>query len=134
MAGLSKLLFGSMLDHVAIAACSARHPVALLVGWPERSARLMPSGVAVTRYGPLEIVAPSAAETPIDGFLRTRGQGLHHLAISSDLDLGELLPQLPALGIETAGGIERGSDGRRTLFLHPRTMGGVLVELIEGNF
>ena len=34
-------------------------------------------------------------------------------------------------GVETIGAIEPGSDGRRTLFLHPRTMGGVLVELVE---
>lgn len=128
---LSRLLRNSTLDHVAIATPTGAHPVARLSGWPARGARTMPSGVAIDRFGPLEIVFPAAPGTPIDHFLSRRGEGLHHVALASETDLDLLLPRLRTLGIETAGGIESGSDGRRTLFLHPRTMGGVLVELVE---
>jgi methylmalonyl-CoA/ethylmalonyl-CoA epimerase len=93
----------------------------------------MPSGVVVERFGALELVVPGRQGTPIDGFLARRGAGLHHLGVAVDQALEELVPVLAAQGIETVGGIEPGSDGRRTLFLHPRTTGGVLVELIEAR-
>ena len=95
----------------------------------------MPSGVTVGRFGPgeaLELVWPGRRDTPIDRFLDRRGPGLHHLALRVDEPLADLLATLLEEGIEVIGGVELSSDGRPCLFLHPRSTGGVLVELVEG--
>jgi catechol 2,3-dioxygenase-like lactoylglutathione lyase family enzyme len=97
--------------------------------------RVMPSGVTVARFGPeagLELVWPARPGTPVDGFLARRGPGLHHVAVRVDEPLPELLERLRTAGVVVVGGIEASSDGRPCLFLHPRSTGGVLVELVQG--
>jgi len=126
------------LDHVGIAAPDPDSPLAALLGGEgvARAGRAMPSGVTVGRFGPgdaLELVWPGRPGTPIDGFLSQRGPGLHHLALRVDEPLADLLAQLVDEGVEVIGGVERSSDGRPCLFLHPRSTGGVLVELVEGR-
>jgi methylmalonyl-CoA/ethylmalonyl-CoA epimerase len=55
---------------------------------------------------------------------------VHHLAFEvEDLD-GELERLLEA-GFEQAGEVRRGVHGTRVAFLHPRSLGGVLTELVE---
>jgi hypothetical protein len=122
---------GARLDHVGIASPTPSHPVALLLGTAGSGGRAMPSGVVVERYGQLEIVAPGAPGNPIERFLERRGAGLHHVAIAVPRPLADVRRELGARGIEPVGGIEAGSDGRNTLFLHPGSLGGVLVELVE---
>jgi hypothetical protein len=121
---------GPSLDHVAIAS-GRQHPLVSLLGVAADRRKTMPSGVSIERYGQLEIVRPSLPGTPIERFLASRGEGLHHLAFVVSADLRAVERSCRQRGIETAGPIERGSDGRWTLFLHPRTLGGVLVELVE---
>jgi methylmalonyl-CoA/ethylmalonyl-CoA epimerase len=122
---------GSRLDHVGIASPSAAHPAALLLGAASSGPRAMRSGVVVERYGQIEVVAPGRPGNPIERFLERRGSGLHHVAIAVPQPLVEVRRQLAERGIEATGEIEPGSDGRNTLFLHPSTLGGVLVELVE---
>jgi methylmalonyl-CoA/ethylmalonyl-CoA epimerase len=96
---------------------------------------VMPSGVVVTRFGPsrsLELVAPHRPPTPIDGFLRQFGSGLHHLALRVEEPLEGLLPRLRGAGWEMSD-VQPSSDGRPSMFIHPRSIGGVLVELVEGE-
>ena len=124
-------LLRARLDHVGIAAAGA-HPVeGLLAGDPVR--RLMPSGVEITRRGGVELVRPGRAGTPIDGFLARNGDGLHHVALAVDEPLGAVVARLEAAGVRVVGEIVPSSDGRPSVFLHPSTMGGVLVELVEGD-
>ena len=80
----------------------------------------------------LELVWPRGEATPIGRFLAQRGPGLHHVALRVEEPLERLVPGLRAHAIEPVGGVERSSDGRPSLFLHPATTGGVLVELVEG--
>jgi catechol 2,3-dioxygenase-like lactoylglutathione lyase family enzyme len=129
---LSELLGpGVTLEHVAVAARSAEHPLVGLSGFPPGVERSMPSGVSVSRHGPLEVVVPEREGIPVERFLETRGAGLHHVALGVTDPLEEVLARLDAAGIRAVGPIEPGSDGRRTVFLHPKAMGGVLVELVE---
>ena len=133
------------LDHVGIAAPDPDSPLAAMLagaGSPEVSAglavegRAMPSGVSVARFGPgrrLELVWPGRPGTPIDTFLTRRGAGLHHIALRVDEPLIELRSRLLTAGVEVIGEVEVSSDGRPSLFLHPRCTGGVLVELVEGH-
>ena len=123
------------LDHVGIAAPAAGAlPLVELLGGVGALAE-MPSGVAVSRFGPgerVEIVTPARPGSPIERFLERRGQGLHHIALRVDEPLAALVERLRASGIETTGEVAPSSDGRPSVFLHPAGAGGVLVELVEG--
>ncbi|MFN2629046.1 MAG: VOC family protein [Gaiellaceae bacterium] len=122
------------LDHVGVAVEPGGAPLAALLGAPA-ALTMMPSGVAVGRFGPnaaLEVIAPAAPGNPIERFLERRGPGLHHIAFRIDEPLEQLLPRLEAAGFSAVGPVEPSSDGRPCLFLHPSTTGGVLVELVEG--
>jgi methylmalonyl-CoA/ethylmalonyl-CoA epimerase len=125
------------VDHVGIAAADPDSPLVALLGddGVAEVGRAMPSGVTVARFGPeaaLDLVWPGRPGTPIDGFLQGRGPGLHHVAFRVDEPLAELLEPLRTAGVAVIGGIEVSSDGRPCLFLHPRSTGGVLLELVQG--
>lgn len=127
-------LDSAAFDHVGVAVPSADARLAELLGAPERLTA-MPSGVAVGRIGAdraLELVVAAVPPTPIDRFLVRRGPGLHHLGLRVDEPLAAVVERLAAEGIEPIGGIEAASDGRPSVFLHPSTTGGVLIELVEG--
>lgn len=123
------------LDHVGIAAGSAEaHPLVEALGGAPTLVS-MPSGVAVGRFGPdarVEVVTPEVDGSPIERFLANRGPGLHHVAFRIEGTLETVLAGLRDEGIEPVGEIAPSSDGRRSVFLHPSTTGGVLVELLEG--
>jgi methylmalonyl-CoA/ethylmalonyl-CoA epimerase len=133
---MSALVRATRLDHVGLAAAGPETPLSAALGAHAFVGSSMPSGVAVARFGPadaLELVWPAWPGTPIDSFLTRHGPGLHHVALQIDEDLVALRASLEAAGLAVIGaGIERSSDGRQCLFLHPRTTGGVLVELVEG--
>lgn len=123
------------LDHVGIVAADDSIPLIAALDSERPVGRQMPSGVIVARFGPagrLELVRPGAGQTPVDGFLRKRGPGLHHVALRVSGTLGQAIQQARGAGIEPVGAPEPSSDGRPSVFLHPRTTGGVLVELLEG--
>jgi hypothetical protein len=123
------------LDHVGIAASDAKaHPLVKALAVESLATTLMPSGVRVARFGPremLELVTPARPGNPIERFLENRGGGLHHLALAVSEPLTSLTAHLAALGLEPIGAVELSSDGRPSLFLHPSTTGGILVELVE---
>lgn len=124
------------LDHVGIAAPTGRLPLAEALGVSELPLAVMPSGVAVGRFGPgerLELVTTARPGSPIERFLETRGPGLHHVAFRVDEPLAGVVERLRTHGIEPVGEIEPSSDGRPCVFLHPSSTGGVLVELVEGE-
>jgi methylmalonyl-CoA epimerase len=123
------------LDHVGIAIPSTDHPLIRLLGGGPLNLIEMDSGVAVGRFGPddrVELVLPAKPGSPIERFLENRGPGLHHIALQVDEPLTELLGVLREAGFEPIGDVEPSSDGRPCLFLHPSSLGGVLVELVEG--
>lgn len=127
------VLPAAALDHVGIAVSSPEHPLPAALG-AELAGTLMPSGVTVARFGPgcaLELVWPGREGTPIDRFLERRGPGLHHIALAVREPLASLAERLRAAGLEPVGPVEPSSDGRPSLFLHPSTTGGVLIELVE---
>jgi methylmalonyl-CoA/ethylmalonyl-CoA epimerase len=132
----SPLLPALAVDHVGIAALDRDAPLAALLGDPPGDGIVMPSGVTVSRFGPdsrLELVSPARQGSPVENFLARRGPGLHHVAFRVEAPLAELAGRLLAAGVELAGGVEPSSDGRPSVFLHPRSTGGVLVELVQGE-
>jgi methylmalonyl-CoA/ethylmalonyl-CoA epimerase len=76
----------------------------------------------------LEAVNP---ESPIARFVAKRGPGIHHICFSVD-NLDAMLERCRAAGIELIDETPRvGAEGKRIAFLHPRSTGGVLVELSD---
>ena len=79
----------------------------------------------------LELLEALHPESPVAGFLEKRGPGLHHIAFEVD-DLKAEMQRLASLGFRLlADEPKPGADGKRIVFLHPKSTGGVLVELCQ---
>ena len=79
----------------------------------------------------IELLEPTKVDSPIGRFLAKRGEGIHHVAFHVP-DLEAALSTAGAQGLELIDRTPRdGSHGMKIAFLHPRSMGGVLVELCE---
>jgi methylmalonyl-CoA/ethylmalonyl-CoA epimerase len=76
----------------------------------------------------LEAVDP---DSPIARFVEKRGAGVHHICFSVD-DLDGILERCRQAGIQLIDEVPRvGAEGKRIAFLHPRSTGGVLIELSD---
>jgi methylmalonyl-CoA/ethylmalonyl-CoA epimerase len=81
--------------------------------------------------GHVELLRPLGADTPVGRFLDRSGPGLHHVAYRVD-DIDGVLRRLVDAGIDLIDKEARiGIRGSRVAFLHPRSTGRVLTELVE---
>jgi methylmalonyl-CoA/ethylmalonyl-CoA epimerase len=79
----------------------------------------------------IELIEPTAPDSPIQGFLDKRGGGVHHLAFQVP-DAQEAIDALQTRGLPLLDRRPRpGAHGTRVAFVHPRGVGGVLAELVE---
>ena len=79
----------------------------------------------------LELLEPAVSDSPVGEFLERRGPGMHHLAYRTD-DIDSALESLRASGLELIDERPRtGIRGSRVAFVHPKSAGGVLLELVE---
>jgi methylmalonyl-CoA/ethylmalonyl-CoA epimerase len=79
----------------------------------------------------VELLRPLGERTAVGKFLARRGPGLHHVAYRVD-DIEAALAQLRELDIELIDSKPRtGIRRSRVAFLHPRSTGGVLTEIVE---
>jgi methylmalonyl-CoA/ethylmalonyl-CoA epimerase len=81
--------------------------------------------------GHVELLRPLGPETPVGKFLARKGRGLHHVAYAVE-DIDATLAKAGALGLELIDSAPRaGIGGSRVAFIHPRSTGGVLTEIVE---
>ncbi len=81
--------------------------------------------------GHVELLRPLGPETAVGKFLDRRGPGLHHVAYAVE-DIDATLERLSAAGLELIDSEARvGIRESRVAFLHPRSTGGVLTEIVE---
>jgi methylmalonyl-CoA/ethylmalonyl-CoA epimerase len=81
--------------------------------------------------GHVELLRPLGPDTAVGKFLARKGPGLHHVAYAVD-DIEATLEQVAAAGIELIDAEPRtGIRDSRVAFLHPRSTGGVLTEIVE---
>ena len=82
--------------------------------------------------GYFELLEPIPdADGAIPRYLERNGPGIHHLALATD-DIEAALTQATEDGIEAIDETPRpGAWGHEVAFLHPRSTGGVLLELVE---
>jgi methylmalonyl-CoA/ethylmalonyl-CoA epimerase len=78
----------------------------------------------------IELVQPTSPDTGTAKFLAERGPGMHHLCFEVD-DIEGMLAQLQAKGVRLINETPLDLEGRRMAFVHPKSTGGVLVELYE---
>jgi methylmalonyl-CoA/ethylmalonyl-CoA epimerase len=81
--------------------------------------------------GHVELLRPLGPDTAVGKFLERKGPGLHHVAYAV-ADIDATLPRLAAAGVELIDEQPRvGIRESRVAFLHPRSTGGVLTEIVE---
>jgi methylmalonyl-CoA/ethylmalonyl-CoA epimerase len=81
--------------------------------------------------GHVELLRPLGPDTPIGKYLDNKGPGLHHVAYAVD-DIEGVLGKLKEAGIEMIDSEPRvGIRQSRVAFVHPRSTGGVLTEIVE---
>jgi methylmalonyl-CoA/ethylmalonyl-CoA epimerase len=79
----------------------------------------------------IELLEPTAPDSPIAKFLEKRGPGVHHLAFQVG-DCGEVLKVLTEQGAPVLDDAPRpGAHGTKCAFVHPKHLGGILAELVE---
>lgn len=127
------------LSHIAIATRDADALATLLASALDgtRGAEELLDGGALrvlfVSLGPvtLELLEPRSADHTVAKFLDARGPGLHHVSFEV-ADLSVALARCRAAGIHLIDEQPRaGAHGSRVAFLHPKSVGGVLVELCQ---
>jgi LAO/AO transport system kinase len=125
------------LDHVGIAVADAAELVALfdrLFGLPtdepeavgQHRVRFVGTGGAT-----LELVEPLSGDAPVAKFLEKRGTALHHICLRVP-DIARAMQELTSRGVRFIDTAPRpGAHGSRIAFIHPTSVGGLLVELKE---
>lgn len=79
----------------------------------------------------LELMAPTREDSPVGKFVAKRGAGMHHVAFAVP-DITKAIAQAQAAGLELIDAAPRmGMHGSRIAFIHPKSVGGVLTELVE---
>lgn len=129
----------SAIDHIGIAAPSIAEGIALYCG-PfgldvERLATMMDDGTeaALIRCGGqhIEVLAPTRPDSPVGKFLAERGPGIHHVAYRV-AEIHAALAHCRAAGLQVVDEVPRtGAMGHLVAFLHPRSTGRVLIELVQ---
>jgi methylmalonyl-CoA/ethylmalonyl-CoA epimerase len=79
----------------------------------------------------LELIAPTRGDSMVSKFIADRGPGLHHLAYAVP-DIKKALADAKSQGLELIDEEPRiGLHGVPIAFIHPKSVGGVLTELVE---
>ena len=79
----------------------------------------------------IELLEPLSPDTPVGKFLAQRGPGLHHICVGVEA-IGERLTCLKEKGIKLINETPKiGAGGAQIAFVHPKSTGGVLVELSQ---
>jgi methylmalonyl-CoA epimerase len=127
------------IDHVGIAVSdldeSVEHHRRTLGVEPTHRERVEDQGVEEVLFAvgtsSIQLLGALGSDTPVGRFLANRGPGIHHIAYRVD-DLVEALARLRAEGVRLVDEVPRkGSRGTLIAFVHPKDMGGVLVELVQ---
>ena len=79
----------------------------------------------------IELIHPLNEEGPVKKFLEKKGGGLHHICFQTD-DILDDMKRLQAKGYRFLSEEPQvGAHGSKVAFIHPKSAGGVLIELAE---
>ena len=131
-------MFGR-IDHIAVAVEDLDEAIELYrerLGMPlqhretveEQGVEAVLMGVG---EGHVELLRPLGPDTAVGRFLARGGPGLHHVAYGTD-DIEAALEEVRAAGLRLIDERPRtGIRSSRVAFVHPKSTGGVLTELVE---
>jgi len=80
----------------------------------------------------LEFIQPVNSDSSVTKFIDKKGYGLHHLCLEVS-DLGNVLTKLDLKGINLVDKIPKKGLVGDIAFIHPKSMGGVLMELVDSD-
>ena len=81
----------------------------------------------------VQLLEPLGPDTPVGKFLATRGEGVHHIGYGVS-DVAQALAELREQGVRLVDERPRhGSLGASIAFVHPKSLGGVLTDLVEAS-
>ena len=131
------------LNHLGIAVPAHAHVLAFwrdLLGLPvELTEHVQSEGVKVAMLrlgagsGCIELLEPDADDTVIGRYLAKRGPGIHHVALTVD-DLPGMMAAMKAADVRLLDEAPRpGAHDTQVCFVHPKSTGGVLVELVAAK-
>ena len=84
-----------------------------------------------TGRGKVELLEALGESTAVGKFLKNRGPGIHHVCFEVD-DINNAINELKESNIQVLSDIPTtGAEGYKVVFIHPKSTGGVLVELAE---
>ena len=97
---------------------------------PERGLRVHFVKIGETRF---ELLEEISEDSEIHSFLEKRGEGIHHIAIKVD-NASEAIEKALENGLKPLSNEpKKGAHGTKVFFIHPKTTGGILLELVEGG-
>lgn len=129
----------SGLDHLGVAVPSLDDALRLyrdLLGLELHGIETVESdGVRVAMLdlggGHLELLEPTGPESPVAKFLEKRGPGMHHMALAVT-DCAAALKAFADAGVQMLDTTpRRGAGGKLIGFCHPKSTGGILLELCQ---
>lgn len=144
-AGLLPAGTAGFVDHIGIAVTDMDEALALyrdLLGLElERLEEVPQENVKVAflkldrsgALGHIELLAPMSDEGAIAGFIARKGPGLHHIAVAAE-NITTMLDRCREAGLKLIDQEPRtGAGGKQIAFLHPKSGGGVLIEVCAGG-
>ena len=79
----------------------------------------------------IELVQPTESDSPLVKFLETKGQGIHHICFEADDVEAEVKAYLEKGATLIDQKPRPGAHNTKVVFIHPRSSGGILIELCE---
>ena len=84
-----------------------------------------------TKKGKIELLSSSSSSSVIEKFIKNKGTGIHHVCLEVD-DINYAITELRENNIALINNKPKiGAEGYKIIFIHPKSTGGVLVELAE---
>jgi len=133
------------VDHIGIAVRDLDEGIALyggLLGLELERVEEVPSEnvkvafLKLDRQGALghvELLAPLSDQGNIAAFIEKKGPGLHHIALAAD-DIETVMQRCRDAGMRLLDETPRiGAGGKKIVFMHPKSGGGVLIEICAGH-
>lgn len=127
-----------VIDHIGVAVRSIEEklPLYRALGIEPGEGEEVPGQKVRVRFLPvegtrIELLEPTGDGSPIATFITRRGEGLHHLCFQVD-DIRATMRRLEAEGLHLLSREPvAGAHGSLVCFVHPRSGGGVLIELVQ---
>ncbi|MBC7759447.1 MAG: methylmalonyl-CoA epimerase [Phormidesmis sp. FL-bin-119] len=127
------------IEHIGIAVKDLEHSSDLyrrLLGYESYKTEEVKSENVITEFfrtgeSKIELVQASSGESAISSFIEKKGEGIHHIAFAVE-NIIEEMARLKAEGFQLLSDQpKKGADNKWVCFVHPKTAGGVLVELCQ---